>query len=107
MLCDRTAILSRFLTKAPYDFSRLKYYAHYVEMVAHSARSKRNIFAHFTRMWRNSLARNWSTVVLWRFPRVLLPEERVPEVQIESEIHMRENFCASVVEIEAINQSSN
>lgn len=50
MFCDRIAILSRFLTKAPYDSPRLKYHAHYAEMVAHSARRKRNIFARFTRI---------------------------------------------------------
>lgn len=41
------------------------------------------------------------------FPRarVLLPEEREPGVQIESEIHIRGNFCESVPEIETISQN--
>lgn len=69
MLYDRIATLSCFLTKAPYDSPRLKYHAHYAEMVAHSICRKRNIFARFTRMWRNSPARNWSTVILWRLSR--------------------------------------
>jgi len=93
-------MLSRFLTKVSYDFPRLKYCAHYVEM-AHSARRKRNIFAHFTWMRRNSPSRNWS-IVLWRFFRILLPQEREPGVQIESEIHIQENFRKNVLKIETI-----
>lgn len=49
---------------------------HYAETAAHSA-YERNIFARFTRTWRNLRVRNWSrNAALRRFPRVFLQRER-------------------------------